>query len=119
MPVINGSGSTILDSFGACVRQSRNLRGILEHARGRGVQSIRVQVLNDGPTRPGALVTVNYCGGHAGHTYFSCGSHAQEWANKRRDASPRASWFAGCLVKVDHVPAGAWSWDNAERKAEA
>lgn len=93
-----GAGSIVVDSFGECLRQSRNLRGILEHARGRGVAGIVVQRLNDGPGRPGALVSVNYCGGHLGRIYFVDGSHAASWANERRNASPRQSWFAGCTV---------------------
>ncbi len=106
-----GSGSIIVDALGTCLRQSHNLRGILEHARGRGVQSIQVTRLND-PGRPGALVEVHYCGGHLGRTYFVDGSHAVDWARDQSNASPRRSWFAGCTVMVAGVPAGKWDYEQ-------
>lgn len=111
-----GAGSIVVDSFGECLRQSHNLRGILDHARGRGVQVITVQQLNDGPGRPGALVSVHYCGGHLGRTYFADGAHAVNWANGKRDDSPRRSWFAGCLVNVESVPAGQWDYAQTQVK---
>lgn len=106
-----GAGSIVVDALGAVLRQSHNLRGILEHARGRGVARIDAIRLND-PGRPGALVDVHYCGGHLGRTYFVDGSHAVDWARTQRDASPRRSWFAGCTVTVEGVPTGKWDYEQ-------
>lgn len=103
-----GAGSIIFNEEGEPFRQSHNLRAILDCANGRGVYRIHIDRLNDGPRRPGAMVTVFYCGGDIGKTYFSCGSHAEEWARKYSAQSPRRSWFAGCAVTVKAWEAGAW-----------
>lgn len=101
--------SIVFDASGNVVRQSHNLRGILEHARGRGVESIRVDQLAD-TGRPGAFVSIEYRGRHRGQTYFVCGSHAAEWARRYAAMSPRVSWFAGAAVDiVEHKP-GAWDY---------
>lgn len=106
-----GSGSIIFNEDGEPFRQSHNLRGILNHANRRGVMRVHVDQLNEGPKRPGAMVTVFYRGGDVGKVYFSCGSHALNWANSKRDDSPRRSWFAGCEVTSKQWPAGQWAWE--------
>lgn len=103
-----GSGSVIFNENGEPFRQSRNLRGILEHARGRGVYRIHVDRLSDAG-RPGAMVTVFYRGGDVGKTYFVCGSHALEWAQSYSKKSPRRSWFAECEVTAKEWGAGTWA----------
>jgi hypothetical protein len=104
-----GSGSIIFNEQGEPFRQSHNLRGILNHATRRGVWRIHVDVLNDGHKRPGAMVTVFYRGGDVGKVYFVDGSHALNWANDKRNDSPKRSWFVGCEVTSKDWPAGTWT----------
>lgn len=103
-----GSGSIIFNEEGEPFKQSHNLRGILNHANRRGVYRIHIDQLNDGAQRPGAMLTFFYRGGDIGKTYFSCQSHAIEWAESKRNASPRQSWFAGCELSFKEWPAGTW-----------
>lgn len=107
-----GSGSIIFNEESEPIRQSHNLRGILNHANRRGVMRIHVDILDEGSRRPNALVSVIYRGGDIGKVYFSCGEHACEWANERSKASPRQSWFAGCEVTIKIWPANTWEAFN-------
>lgn len=109
-----GAGSIVFNTQGEPYRQSHNLRAILEHARGRGVERIHIDKLDDGPRRPGALVSVFYRGGDVGKTYFVCASHAAEWAQDRSKASPRTSWFAGCQVTSTQWARGTWAPFNTQ-----
>lgn len=102
--------SIIFDASRRVLRQSHNLRAILEHARQNPVKRIDVYRLSDDGRRPGAYVCVSYQSGATGETYFVCGSHAEDWARSYSAASPRRSRFAGCEVAAHVVNPGAWSY---------
>lgn len=102
--------SVVFRNDGYVITQSHNLRAILAHAKGRGVDSIRVYCLNDGGRRPGAFVRVFYRGGDVGETYFPFTSHALDWAEHYAGMSPRVSWFAGARVDVETVAPGVWTY---------
>lgn len=103
-----GSGSIIFNEDGEPFKQSHNLRGILSHATRRGVLRLHVDTLNEGPGRPGALMTVFYRGGDVGKIYFVDAGHAQNWAFRQKAAHQNRSWFHGCEVTVKPWAAGTW-----------
>lgn len=106
-----GSGSIIFNAEGLPGRQSHNLRGILDHAKERGVIRIHIDriALADTVRRPEAMVTVLYRGGDIGKVYFVDGDHAEQWAQSKSTDSPRRSWFAGCQVSIKQWAAGTWA----------
>ena len=85
----------IFDAANRCIGEGRNLGILLRRAKGRGVDRITVDGLPNGS----ALVNVFYRDGSRACTNFVSYWHACDWAQTRSDASPRASWFAGCGLK--------------------
>jgi len=79
----------IKDSDGSVIRRSRNLRGILDHARVQGVEYVRVdRDLRDG----GAIVKVGFWDRATARTKFASYQVAVEFVKARR------SWN----LKVEH-----------------
>jgi hypothetical protein len=90
----------IFNAQNQCIGTGRNLDIMLRRANGRGVSRITVDRLPDSGHWE-ALVNVFYGDGSRACTNFASFSHACEWANDRSKASPRQSWFVGCLVTIN------------------
>lgn len=88
----------IINPQNQCVSEGRNLRIMLDHARKRGgVKRITIGRITDSRFHE-AIVNVFYNDGFRAVTNFASYDHAIEWAQTRSKASPRTSWFAGCVV---------------------
>lgn len=85
----------IRDTDMRIVRTSRNLRGILDHARRTPVRQVNVCDAIDG----GALITVFYSNGDHCTTDFASRSVCEQWVKSRRSWGLVARDVTGGVVR--------------------